>query len=180
MNANVISPKANVRISRIKVVSRIFRVLIGIGVVIFALIAIVALLQSIIVLLGGKVVPGQSMTVHLTFSPSQTYVVPSAIPLSVQFLGAMHLYLLAFGVTVLNRLFKLYEHSSFFAVGNVRYIKILGLVVAGNGLIQTILEFLAPQRSIYLNQLVFGLLIMLIAWIMDEGRKIQEEQELTV
>jgi hypothetical protein len=31
-----------------------------------------------------------------------------------------------------------------------------------------------------LHNLVFGCVIILIAWIMDEGRKIQEEQELTV
>jgi hypothetical protein len=30
------------------------------------------------------------------------------------------------------------------------------------------------------HNLVFGCVIILIAWIMDEGRKIQEEQELTV
>jgi hypothetical protein len=29
-------------------------------------------------------------------------------------------------------------------------------------------------------KLAVGLLIILVAWIMDEGRKIQEEQELTV
>ncbi|MEI9863261.1 MAG: DUF2975 domain-containing protein [Limisphaerales bacterium] len=34
--------------------------------------------------------------------------------------------------------------------------------------------------EITFGQLVLGLLIILIAWIMDEGRKIQEEQELTV
>jgi hypothetical protein len=30
------------------------------------------------------------------------------------------------------------------------------------------------------TRLAVGLLIVLISWIMDEGRKIQEEQELTV
>jgi hypothetical protein len=81
---------------------------------------------------------------------------------------------------MLNRLFKLYEHSSFFTVGNVRCIKILGLVVTGDGLVQTILELLSPNPSLDFSKLFFGGLIMLIAWIMDEGRKIQEEQELTV
>jgi uncharacterized membrane protein YdcZ (DUF606 family) len=37
-----------------------------------------------------------------------------------------------------------------------------------NGLISLLISF------------VPGLLILFIAWIMDEGRKIQEEQELTV
>ena len=34
--------------------------------------------------------------------------------------------------------------------------------------------------GINFGQLFLGLMIVLIAWIMDEGRKIQEEQELTV
>jgi hypothetical protein len=31
-----------------------------------------------------------------------------------------------------------------------------------------------------LTQAFIGLMIIFVAWIMDEGRKIQEEQELTV
>ena len=34
--------------------------------------------------------------------------------------------------------------------------------------------------GINFGQLMLGMMIVLIAWIMDEGRKIQEEQELTV
>jgi hypothetical protein len=52
--------------------------------------------------------------------------------------------------------------------------------VAGDGLIQTILELLSSHGTLCLNEMFFGGLIVLIAWIMDEGRKIQEEQELTV
>jgi hypothetical protein len=182
MNANETSPKANPRLNRIKIVSRIFRVLIGICAMFFMLEAILALLNSIAVSSGCKVVPGKSMTVLITFSPHQAYLVPSDMPLPVQFLGSVHLSLLGFGAIILIRLFKLYERGSFFAVGNVRYIKILGLIVVGDGLIQTALEFLPPNKSVheFSNNLALGLLILLIAWVMDEGRKIQEEQELTV
>jgi hypothetical protein len=34
--------------------------------------------------------------------------------------------------------------------------------------------------GINFGMLLAGIIIVLIAWIMDEGRKIQEEQELTV
>jgi hypothetical protein len=181
MNANETSPKANVRMNRIKIVSRIFRTLIGICAVFFTLVAIFAVIESIAVSSGSKVVPGESMTVHITFSPHQAYSVPFDMPLPVQFLGSMHLCLLGFGAIILIRLFKLYERGSFFAIGNVRCIKILGLIVVGDGLIQTALEFLPPNKSVEIsNNLALGLLILLIAWIMDEGRKIQEEQELTV
>jgi hypothetical protein len=181
MNANVISLKANVRMNRIKIVSRIFRVLIGICAVFFTLMAVLAIIESISVSSGSKLDPDKSMTVHITFSPHQRYQVPSDIPLPVQLLDSMHLGLLGFGAIILIRLFKLYERGSFFAVGNVRCIKILGLIVVGDGLIQTALEILPPNRSVEIsNNLALGLLILLIAWIMDEGRKIQEEQELTV
>ncbi len=167
--------------NRIKIVSRIFRTLIGICAVFFTLVAIFAVIESIAVSSGSKVVPGESMTVHITFSPHQAYSVPFDMPLPVQFLGSMHLCLLGFGAIILIRLFKLYERGSFFAIGNVRCIKILGLIVVGDGLIQTALEFLPPNKSVEIsNNLALGLLILLIAWIMDEGRKIQEEQELTV
>lgn len=181
MTATEIIPQPNLRLNRIKLVCRVIRGLIAIGVLIMLLAGGVALLQSVLALLGGKTVPGQSMSVHLSFSPNQSYVVPAdAISWPVQLLGAMHFCLLALGFIVLNRLLKLYERSCFFTANNVRFIKMLGLIVAGNGLTQVFLEFLSPQRIINPNQLVFGLLILLIAWIMDEGRKLQEEQELTV
>jgi hypothetical protein len=43
-----------------------------------------------------------------------------------------------------------------------------------------LLDALAKGFSPDPVELAAGLLIVLIAWIMDEGRKIQEEQELTV
>jgi hypothetical protein len=180
MNTNQISSKPGTRLNRIRIVSRIFRTLIGIGVAIMLLISLWALMDSVLVLLGAKIVPGQSMTVTLNPSPSQSLVFPYDMSLPVLIFGAMHFCFVGVGIVVLNRLFMLYEINRFFAADNVRYIKILGLVVAGDGLIQTILELLASHGTLCLNEMFFGGLIILIAWIMDEGRKIQEEQELTV
>jgi hypothetical protein len=180
MNTNEVSQKAGTRLNRIKIVSRIFRTLIGIAVVMLLLISLWALMDSVLVLLGAHIVPGQSMTVTLTFSPNQTHVFPYDMSLPVLIFGAMHVCLVGLGLVCLNRLFKLYERNSFFEVDNVRYIKILGLVVTGDGLIQTILQLLSSHGSLDFSKLFVGGLIMLIAWIMDEGRKIQEEQELTV
>jgi hypothetical protein len=41
-------------------------------------------------------------------------------------------------------------------------------------------QHLQPLTGLPVFPLFGGFLIFLIAWIMDEGRKIQEEQELTV
>ena len=86
-------------------------------------------------------------------------------------------------------------------MANIRYVKSLGLTVVGLWFTQTILELMADQGlrgsgtvypfltvvfgsyQVHLTHifgLLFGILLVLIAWIMDEGRKIQEEQELTV
>ena len=40
--------------------------------------------------------------------------------------------------------------------------------------------FTLPILDINFGLLLAGIIIILVAWIMDEGRKIQEEQELTV
>jgi hypothetical protein len=180
MNVTEITPKASSRLNRIKIVSRIFRTLIGIYAVLLLAVSLWALMDSVLVLLGCHVVPGQSMTARLTFSPNQTYSLPYHMSLPSLFLGTLHLSLIGFGAILLNRLFKLYERGCFFAADNVRCIKILGLVVIGDGLVQMILELLAPNASLDFSKLFIGGLILLIAWIMDEGRKIQEEQELTV
>ena len=100
--------------------------------------------------------------------------------LPVFLIGAAQLCLGGFGLILLSRLFALYERGEFFKTGNIRCIKFLGLVIAGVWLTQTILELMAHQNNIEGSGLVYGGLVVFIAWIMDEGRKIQEEQELTV
>jgi hypothetical protein len=183
MNANEISPKTSPRLKQIKLVSRMFRVLIGISVIILVLIACLALVQSIIICLGSKVVPGKSMAVQITLAPGEGYNLATGmtgLPWVVVVLVAIRLGLTAYGLIALNRLFKLYERGIFFARENVSYLKIQGWVMAGCGLTQIALKLLSPQKKISVNLLVLGLLILLISWIMDEGRKIQEEQELTV
>lgn len=174
------------RLNKIRIVSRLFRVLLSSAVLLLALLGLFALYQAVIVCFGGE---GGSMTVHIGFSSGQNYALPKnlasaaagpAMPWSVMLLGAMQLALMACGLIALNRLFKLFERGIFFTVNNVRYLKTLGLVTAGCGLLQTAQEMLSPQKNINLNLLIVGGLVLLIAWIMDEGRKIQEEQELTV
>ena len=178
MNANEAPPKPNARLNRIKIVSRIFRVMIGILVAIMVLLSALFFLASVgYALGGGRSNPG---TLHFSFSPHQAYTYPFFVPLPVLLVGAVQLCLGGFGLMTLNRLFALYEHGDFFKTRNIRCIKFLGLVVIGIWLTQTILEAMACQINLDGTGLVYGVLVFFIAWIMDEGRKIQEEQELTV
>ena len=97
----------------------------------------------------------------------------------------------------LIRLFRLYEEARIFTTENVHYIRLTGLMIF---LSQIILPFYEALMTFVLTShnpvgkhfitisfgngnikiLIIALLIMLIAWIMDEGRKIQDEQQLTV
>jgi hypothetical protein len=176
MNTNEISPKTNFRLNRIKIVSRIVRVLIGILVAVMASGFVICLLASAKWQFWGHDVG----SVTISFSPHQTYAVPFDIPWSVVLFGTIRLCLFGFGLILLNRLLSLYERGIFFAAGNVRCIKFLGLVIAGCWLVEAILELMAHQNKTDGTGLICGFLLVFIAWIMDEGRKIQEEQELTV
>jgi hypothetical protein len=200
MNANDISPKINPRMNRIKIVSRIFRTLIGIIAVLMALMSALFVLVSIKYLLdGGQPMPG---VLQIGFSPHQCYIFPFYVPLPVFLVGATRFCLAGIGLILLSRLFLLYERGDFFKTGNIRCFKFFGLIVIGLWLSQMILELMAHHNNLNGNGpvekgliiiigpyradlamffgLVYGVLIVFIAWIMDEGRKIQEEQELTV
>jgi hypothetical protein len=181
MNQNTLANSSRLR--KIRNVSRTFRVLLTVGVVLTALVALLALLQGCLIALGGKVIAGQCMIVHIGFSPNQICTISSGAPAVswlVIVLGAIKLGSMACAIIACNRLFKLFEGGIFFAVENVRHVKALGCSLAAGGLMNTALELMAPQGQVDLNLLAVGALILLVAWIMDEGRKIKEEQELTV
>ena len=186
-----ISPKNNPRLNRIKIASQIFRALNG----------IIAMLIVLVVALSisAKYLPDGA--VQIAFSPHQTYISPFHIPLLVLFVGTIQLCLAGIGLILLNRLFKFFERGIFFKIENIKCVKFLGLIVIGLWLTQTILELMAHQglkgsgpaypfltvvfgsyqvHLAHVLGLLFGILLVFIAWIMDEGRKIQEEQELTV
>jgi len=109
----------------------------------------------------------------------------------------------------LARLFQFYERGLIFTSETIRCIKTLGVLCVINWLFTSVgmvLKHLSPPPplpspgitikiipssfsmgffsfSIYginVGLLLAGIIIVIIAWIMDEGRKIQEEQELTV
>lgn len=191
MNANEIFPKANFRLNRIKSASQIFRALNGVIAVFIVLVVALSI--------SAKYLPDGA--VQIAFSPHQTYISPFHIPLLILFVGTIQLCLAGIGLILLNQLFKLFERGIFFKNGNIQCVKFLGLIVIGLWLTQAILELMARQglkgsgpaypfltvvfgsHQVHLAHvlgLLFGILIVFIAWIMDEGRKMQEEQELTV
>jgi len=83
------------------------------------------------------------------------------------------------GGLILFWLLDLFEAGQFFTAQIVHYINLLGWFVLADWVLIRVLDAMAHGFSLD-TRLAVGLLIVLISWIMDEGRKIQEEQELTV
>jgi hypothetical protein len=113
--------------------------------------------------------------------------VVTLIPMGVAMCGAFYL----------MQLFALYEQGHIFMMDNVRCFKKLSYVliwwfVAGilyNSLLSVALTLHNPpgQRimilelsSSDLTALLLGGILAVIAWVMEEGRKLQEDQDLTV
>lgn len=129
------------------------------------------------------------------------YFVPVPLPVSARLMGFMVVMIptgvAMFGAYYLMRLFQLYEQGHIFTLANVRCFKNLSRVliwwfVAGivhRSLLSVALTLHNPpgQRMLTfelgspdLTALLLGGILAVIAWAMEEGRKLQEDQDLTV
>jgi len=170
MNANENPPRAGTRLGRIKTASRIVRLFIGVSLVIGAPLNLAAYFGWL------PPFPAEKILV----SPNQLYASPHEMPETVWALGLVRLGLSVFCGLVLYHLFRLYEHGILFSAKNVRDIRFLGWYLMIDWVALYQLESLSHRMALSFNQPFIGLLIIFVAWIMDEGRKIQEEQDLTV
>jgi hypothetical protein len=116
------------------------------------------------------------------------YASVSDIPAPTMVLAAIAAGIYLLGMIAFYRLLNLYEKGVIFSEANVREMKRLGTYLACYGILAvtadafysggisplTLLGFVASPW------IVGGGAINIVAGIMDEGRKIQEEQELTV
>ena len=195
MNANAISPKSNARLKQIKAVSRAAKFLV-IGVLIFTVYFLFMSGAGNIAALfrNPKAIAPEGQQVDFVFICRRLAVFGFQIVLCIWYWK-------------LSRLFHFYERGLIFAAETIRCIKVLGGLFLVGGMLNVILDSLPqPPRlvpppgvttilthkyhmgffhfdfgtGIDFGLLLAGAVIILIAWIMDEGRKIQEEQELTV
>ena len=175
MNANEISPKANPWLNRIQKSSVYLRNIFLTSTVIFGIVGILGLVITV-----AGAYSSLSYSVSL-FSLSD-----------------------AIECWFAYKLFSHYVNGDLFAPKAIRWMRWIGIlsllrgslnlwntlhvrlldgyfhhVQAAPFVVQIIL-CLQLFFSQLVHNLVFGCVIILIAWIMDEGRKIQEEQELTV
>ena len=94
--------------------------------------------------------------------------------------------LLLFWYRTVLRLFGFFEKGFLFTAETVRYIQILGAIYVAGFLVHLIFYFLIPEvlrdtmLTLGTGDLLAGLFIIFVGWLLDEARKIREEQELTV
>jgi hypothetical protein len=102
------------------------------------------------------------------------------MPLGVFWLWVVQQGLAFFAGFILLRLFWLYSKGVIFSEKNITCIRVQGYCLIISNFIDLEMQQFIRDSSVSLSPIILGLLIIFIAWIMDEGRKIQEEQELTV
>lgn len=174
MKVNEISPKASVRLNRIQKVSKFIRLSIQYGCPLYILaLFVVGLLTS----KGMMTLPAPSQPPE-TYSPNNfngIFVVGQVSTLIVCLIW----YYAAL------KLFGLFEKGILFTAETVRCLQILGVVYLARFLLELGIYFFVPMlekigHKIVWSDLFTGFFIICIGWLLDEARKIREEQELTV
>jgi len=118
--------------------------------------------------------------VRMLIAEHHIYTSPADIPDSIFYLWLVKIAWGGFGYWVVFALFGLYRQGILFSAKNVRHIRSLGYYLIVNWAIDYQMQGALRDVQLSTNSLFVGLLIIFVSWIMDEGRKIQEEQELTV
>ena len=175
------------RLERIRYVARFFKWLCcgGFGVVIF--------MAAVAIFLPERVGKASDMAGSISISVNGPILMRDFNPAYKALYPIFWLGLCALicrGIGFLYRMFANMEKGLIFGRDNVRCIRGIGwLLVAapllgmGFDLSKLIWSVDGPgmiDLSSLPNDLLKGLFVIFVAWIMDEGRKIQEEQELTV
>ena len=174
-----LSPKASSRMNRIQKASKGIRLALqyGLPVLILLPMLVVVLLPTY-----GITAPREYLMKSL---PAMVPAAKTDAPPFNTYLIIINLVIFLISFRTILKLLGFFEKGILFATETVRCIKILGCLAIISGAIELIF-WIATQNpgtrtlGTGLGNLFEGFFIFFIAWIMDEGRKIQEEQELTV
>jgi hypothetical protein len=164
MNTNENPPQANVRLNRIKAVSKVLRT------ILFAVMIIQAagLLALVIVVPGAIIAKLKPESVFNNFDACA--LLPFAFMVTLNFF----------------RFFNRLKDGHLFDSQTVRHLEIAGKWWIVLGVIQIIFQALkayifTPNNIIVsADGIIAGLTVFFVAWLLQEAQKLQEEQELTV
>ena len=119
-------------------------------------------------------------TIKVFVAPGHVFSSAAEVPPSVLPLWVVQQLLNFWGGVMMLRLFWLYGQGILFSAKNVICIRFFGWLLIINWFIDLQIHSHFRDYGLSSERVTVGLLIIFVAWIMDEGRKIQEEQELTV
>lgn len=159
------------RLRRIKKVGSVFQFLIAFGLA-------VGLYSVLAFWCGGPFF--SQYPKHMVVAPGHIYTALADMPGDIQALMLVKIGLGFAAAAVLFALFGLYRRGILFSARNVLYIRFQGYYLILNFIVDYQMQGALYDMVVSTTPLFLGFLIIFIAWIMDEGRKIQEEQELTV
>jgi hypothetical protein len=159
------------RLNRIKTASLLFQ-----GVIWLCLIGSVYIYLAF--LFGWP--PPYHDRLRIVVSHGHIYTSPAEMPPTIYWLLMVRVGLGIFCAGVLLRLFRRFQKGLLFAAQNVTCLRFLGYWLMIDWFIDYQMQGYLKDMDLSTTPVFVGLLIIFIAWIMDEGRKIQEEQALTV
>jgi len=159
------------RLARIQYASWWIQIMIGLGLA-FGIYALLAFLCGWPFLMAH--------TARIVVAPGHVYTSLADMPGNVLALVLVKSGLDFAAAAVMFLLFGLYRRGILFSARNVLYIRFQGYYLIFCSIVDYQLGGVLHEMSFNTTSVVPGMLIIFVAWIMDEGRKIQEEQELTV
>jgi len=203
MNTNEITPKTNARLNRIKIISRIAKFMI------LAFFAAFLWQLIFFQVVNSFPTFRELIDVSADISTRVPIYISKAAILDDLIVRPTMAILLAVWCWKLINLFRYYERGLIFDCKTIHCLKILGILCVAGWMLNCVSHWcsnlerqqLRPPPNLAhspitivhainfyglrffsfdFSLLFAGIVIVLIAWIMDEGRKIQEEQELTV
>jgi len=174
MNLNETAPGTDDRLNRIQKISRYLRLALQYGIPLFVLLG---LTQGMLAEYGIKMpsLPKSTWSAPVLTGSDMHVVYP--------LYSSLLLLVFLFWYRTVVRLFGCFERGVLFTAETVRFIQILGGIYFARFFLELIFQFLVLNPVLIksrLSDLFTGFFTFFIGWLIDEARKIREEQELTV
>jgi hypothetical protein len=178
MNTSEVSPKANARLNKVQKISKCIRLFIQYGC------PMIVLGQFVVVYLASKglITLPQPPQPPETYSPDNHNLFNGSLVFCQ--VATIVVYLAWYYIGL--KLFRIFEKGIMFTSETVQCLQILGIVFLVRFLLELGIFFFFPllqkigAHALVWSDLFTGFFIICIGWLIDEARKIQEEQELTV
>ena len=160
-------------------------------------VVLVGTITSVILLFAGPKLgsAAEVMNIHVLEHSMPVSALTLDISLALAMTVALTFGIFFFGIHHFIKLFKLYEKGKIFTAENVFRLKMLGLALIiyfpvsliTRGLKLYVLLRLDKEFSIRLDHFfinfdifIIGLAVVLISWVMDEARKMNDEMEMVI